>query len=202
MTNERARRIVVGVTGASGAVYAVRLVRGLVEAGAEAHVIVSPHGRRLLKDELGMTDVSPAGWLGQAHPNLILHDYRDVGDVLGSGSFLTDGMIICPCSTNTFAAVATGLGDNLIDRAAAVTLKERRRLILVLREMPLSHVDLLNAVRLSEAGAVICPASPGFYMLPTSIEDLVDFVAGKLMDLAGVDHTLTTRWADSPARRG
>lgn len=202
MTEDRAKRIIVAVTGASGAAYAVRLVRGLVEAGAEAHVVVSPHGRRLLNDELSLTDLSPTGWLGHEHPSLVQHDYRDVGDVLGSGSFLTDGMIICPCSTNTFASVAAGLGGNLIDRAAAVTLKERRRLVLVLREMPLSHVDLLNAVRLSEAGAVICPASPGFYMLPTSIEDVVDFVAGKLMDLVGVDHSLATRWADSPARRG
>ena len=103
-------------------------------------------------------------------------------------------MIICPCSSNTLAAVAAGLGDHVLNRAAAVTLKEARRLIVVPREMPASRIDLLNSLRLSEAGAIICPAAPGFYMLPKTVEDLVDFVAGKLLDLMDVPHQLNTRW--------
>jgi 4-hydroxy-3-polyprenylbenzoate decarboxylase len=103
-------------------------------------------------------------------------------------------MVICPCSSNTLAAIAAGLGENLLNRAAAVTLKEGRRLIVVPREMPMSRIDLLNALRLSEAGAVICPASPGFYMLPQTLSDLVDFVVGKLLDLLHVAHELGTRW--------
>ncbi len=105
-------------------------------------------------------------------------------------------MIICPCSSNSLASIAAGLADNLLDRAAAVTLKEARRLIVVPREMPMSRIDILNALRLSEAGAIICPASPGFYMQPTTIADLVDFLVGKLLDLMAVPHQLQTRWAD------
>lgn len=115
---------------------------------------------------------------------------------LASGSFETDGMIVCPCSSNTLASIATGLAGNLLDRAVAVTLKERRRLIVVPREMPMSRIHLLNALRLSEAGAIICPACPGFYMQPTTVGDLVDFVIGRLLDLMDVSHQLNTQWAD------
>jgi 4-hydroxy-3-polyprenylbenzoate decarboxylase len=130
-----------------------------------------------------------------------MYGYRDVGAVLASGSFLTDGMIICPCSSNTLGAVAAGLGDNLITRAAHVTLKEGRRLVLVPREMPVSAIDLRNMLRLSRAGAIICPASPGFYMNPQSIDDLVDFVAGRVLDLVNIPHNLQTRWAAPPEAR-
>jgi len=194
------RRIIVGVTGASGAVYARRLIECLCRAGVETHLVVSPHGRRLLHDELNITEVSYAALLGRPCELLVPHPYRDVGSPLGSGSFKTDGMIICPCSSNTLAGIAAGLGDNLLNRAAAVTLKEARRLILVPREMPISRIDLLNALRLSECGAIICPASPGFYMLPRRIDDLVDFVVGKLLDLMNVPHALNTRWADQLER--
>jgi len=190
------KRIIVGITGASGAAYARRLVQCLCDAEAEVHLVVSPYGRRLLHDELGFADVSTQALLGRTYTGLIHHPYRDVGAAIASGSFHTDGMIICPCSSNTLASIAAGLGDNLIDRAAAVTIKEMRRLIVVPREMPMSRIDLLNALRLTEAGVVICPASPGFYMLPKSVDDLVDFVVGKLLDLVGVPHTLNTRWAD------
>jgi 4-hydroxy-3-polyprenylbenzoate decarboxylase len=105
-------------------------------------------------------------------------------------------MIVCPCSSNTLAAIAAGLANNLLDRAAAVTLKEGRRLIVVPREMPMSRIDLQNALRLSEAGAIVCPASPGFYMLPETVNDLVDFVVGKLLDLMDLPHDLNTRWSD------
>lgn len=191
-----AKQIVVGITGASGAVYAQRLIDRLIAGGATVHLVVSPLGRRLLSDELSIPELNAEALLGRPSDQLVLHPYRDVGSVLGSGSFRTDGMIICPCSSNSLAAVAAGLGDNLLHRAAAVTLKEMRRLILVTREMPMSRIDLQNALRLTESQAVICPAAPGFYMLPKTIDDLVDFVVGKLLDLVDVPHTLNTRWAD------
>lgn len=189
-------RVVVAVTGASGAVYPRRLIECLLAADAEVHLIVSNWGRRLLQDELGIRDVSAQTLLGRVDDRLVLHPYKDVGDALASGSTRTSGMIICPCSGNTLAQVAAGMGDNLITRAAQVTLKERRRLILVPREMPLSSIDLENCLRLSHAGAVICPPAPGFYMLPQRIDDLVDFVVGKLLDLLDIPHPLRTRWSD------
>jgi 4-hydroxy-3-polyprenylbenzoate decarboxylase len=160
----------------------------------EVHLVVTTHGRRLLQEELAITEVSAESLLGKPCDALTIHPHRDVGDVLGSGSFRTDGMVICPCSSNTLAAVSAGLADNLLTRAACVTLKESRRLIVVPREMPMGRIDLLNALRLTEAGAIVCPASPGFYMSPQSIDDLVDFVVGKVMDLLGVEHNLKTRW--------
>jgi 4-hydroxy-3-polyprenylbenzoate decarboxylase len=190
------RQIVVGITGASGAPYAVRLLECLCAAGVDVHLVVTPNGKRLLYDELQITEVSAEGLLPAPSDRLTIYPYGDVGAKLASGSFVTDGMIICPCSSNTLASVAAGLADNLLDRAAAVTLKEGRRLVVVAREMPMSRIELLNALRLSEAGAIICPASPGFYMLPTTVGDLVDFVVGKLMDLVDVPHILNTRWAD------
>ncbi len=190
------KQIVVGITGASGAPYAIRLIKEIIGGGAHVHLAITPLARRLLFDELGMTEVSAATLIGAASNRLTIYNYKDVGAKIGSGSFLTDGMIVCPCSSNTLGAIAAGLADNLLTRAAAVTLKESRRLILVPREMPMSRIDLLNALRLNEAGAVICPASPGFYMLPKSIDDLVDFVVGKLLDLIEVPHELNTRWAD------
>lgn len=190
------KRIIVGITGASGAVYAQRLIRCLIESGTGVHLIVTPNGRRLLHDELDIDDVTDESIVGRATDRIVIHPYRDVGSVLGSGSFHIDGMIVCPCSGNSLASMASGLAGNLLDRAAAVTLKERRRLILVPREMPLARIELQNALRLDEAGAIICPASPGFYMRPTEIGDLVDFVVGKLLDLVAVPHNLGTRWAD------
>lgn len=194
--NPTEKRIVVGVTGASGAEYARRLVECLCRAGVEVHLVVTANGRRLFIDELGIRELSAAVF-GVANPALLIqHNYRDVGSTLGSGSFHTDGMIVCPCSGNTLAAIASGLAENLLTRAAAVTLKERRPLIVVPREMPMSRIELQNALRISEAGGVICPACPGFYMRPRVVADLVDFVVGKLLDLVMVPHDLNTRWAD------
>ncbi len=190
------KRIVVGVTGASGAVYARRLIECLRDARVDVHLIVTPNGRRLFRHELGIADVSGAALLGHNSERLSLYEYTDVGAKLSSGSFRTDGMIVCPCSSNTLASIATGLAGNLLDRAAAVTLKEARRLVIVPREMPVTRIDLLNALRLAEAGAIICPASPGFYMKPATIEDLVNYVVGKLLDLMDIPHKLNTRWAD------
>ena len=190
------KRIVVGVTGASGAPYARRLIQCLVDGGVEVHLVVSPHGRRLLADEMEIKPVTAQTLLGRQENRLIIHRYRDVGAAIASGSLPTDGMVVCPCSSNTLACIAAGMADNLLTRAAAVTLKERRRLVLVPREMPMGHVDIANCLRLSEAGAIICPASPGFYMLPKTVADLVDFVVGRLLDLMDVPHQLDTRWAD------
>jgi 4-hydroxy-3-polyprenylbenzoate decarboxylase len=190
------KQIIVGVTGASGAAYARRLIECLCDAGVTVHLVVTPNGKRLMSDELGLAEVSVHALLGRDCDRVIIHPYRDVGSTIGSGSFRTDGMIVCPCSGNTLAAIAAGLSNNLLDRAVAVTLKEGRRLVLVPREMPMSRIELQNALRLSEAGAIICPASPGFYMLPTTIDDLIDFVVGKLLDLVDVPHRLNTRWAD------
>jgi len=190
------KNIIVGVTGASGATYARRLIQCLSQAGTYVHCVFSPNGRRLFFDELGTSELPPAYFSEDFSDRVIIHPYRDVGAVLGSGSFATIGMIVCPCSTNTLGAIASGIADNLLSRAAAVTLKERRRLILLLREMPLSLIDLKNAERVTESGGIICPASPGFYMMPQTIDDLVDFVVGKLLDLVQVPHHLNIRWAD------
>jgi 4-hydroxy-3-polyprenylbenzoate decarboxylase len=186
--------IVTAITGASGAAYAQRFIRGLVTAGVNVHLIVSPLGRRLLADELGMEAVDLATLAGTQTHSITLYNYNDVGCKLASGSFLHDGMVIVPCSSNTLAEVAHGLGDNLIARAAAVTIKERRRLILAHREMPLSAIDINNYKILSDAGVIVAPCNPGFYLNPVSVGAVVDFVAGKLLDLAGVAHAMDTRW--------
>lgn len=189
------KRIVVAVTGASGAAYAQRLLECLATANVDVHLVLSPYGHRLIADELRIAEPTPEALVGPALAKAIrVHSYRDVGDLLASGSFITSGMVICPCSSNTLGEVAAGLGSNLISRAAAVHLKEGRKLILVPREMPISQIEIRNMLRISEAGGVICPASPGFYMLPSRVEDLVDFVVGKLCDLLDVPHALNTRW--------
>jgi 4-hydroxy-3-polyprenylbenzoate decarboxylase len=186
--------IVTAITGASGALYALRFIQGLVAAGVNVHLVVSPLGRRLLHDELGMEGVDVDAIAGVTPHTVTLYNYNDVGAKLASGSFLHDGMVIVPCSSNTLAEVAHGLGGNLISRAAAVTLKERRRLILAHREMPLSPIDVNNYKALSDAGVILAPANPGFYLNPTTVGEVVDFVAGKLLDLVGVKHAMDTRW--------
>jgi len=186
--------IVTAITGASGAAYAQRFIQGLVAAGVQAHLVISPLGRRLLYDELGMETPDLDTLAGTKDHTITLYNYNDVGAKIASGSFLHDGMVIVPCSSNTLAAVAHGLGDNLITRAAAVTLKERRKLILCHREMPLSPIDITNYKTLTDAGVILAPANPGFYLNPTTIAEIVDFVAGKLLDLIGVPHNFDTRW--------
>ena len=190
-----ARRIVMAVTGASGAPYAARLLSLLLAGGCRVHLVVSPMGRRLLADELGLAEATGAALAGRdGGDQLIEHNYDDIAAPIASGSFDTDGMVVCPCSMNTLAAIAAGLGDNLITRAAAVTLKERRRLVLVPRETPLSPIDVENMAALSRAGAVLCPAAPGFYHRPRTIDDLVDFVVARVLDLLNVEHDLKTRY--------
>ncbi len=197
----RPRRIVVGISGASGALYAQRTIEQLVLRNIEVHLVVSPMGQRLLHDELGMEgvdlDVLSGAKIDQFRGTPIqLHHYRDVGSVIASGSFLHDGMVIVPCSSNSLSAVAVGSQNNLMHRAAAVTLKERRKLILVHRETPLGMTDIRNMQLATESGALICPANPGFYLLPSGIDDLINFVVGKILDLLEIEHDLKTRWED------
>ncbi|MCK4341787.1 MAG: UbiX family flavin prenyltransferase [Phycisphaerae bacterium] len=192
------KQIVLAITGASGAAYARLLARNILRADAHLHLVISPHGARLLAEELGIQDPTPAALVGQAAPNATLYPHRELGARIASGSFLTDGMVICPCSSNTLAAVAAGGADNLITRAALVTLKETRRLVVVPREMPLSQIEIANMLRISQAGGIVCPACPGFYMRPRTIDDLIDFVVGRVLDLIGLAHRLDTRWSPEP----
>ncbi|MCZ6836856.1 MAG: UbiX family flavin prenyltransferase [Planctomycetota bacterium] len=194
MDRETPRRIVIGITGASGAPYAMRTMELLAEAGVEIHLTVTKLGRRLLADELGLKTLDLDALTAGHGDRVVLHNDSDLGATIASGSFLHQGMIIVPCSGNTVGAIASGITNTLVQRAAAVTLKERRRLILAHRETPLSHIDILNLGKLSEAGAIFAPLSPGFYLQPRTVEDLVDFMAGKLLDLVGVEHNLETRW--------
>lgn len=203
------RRFVVGISGASGAPYAVRLLELLLTGGHEVHLVVTDNGRRLLHDELGVVGLG----LGALVPaladrageienrRLFVHPHKDVGAVIASGSFLHDGMVVIPCSSSALGYIATGSGTNLLARAAAVTLKERRRLILVHRESPLSLIDIRNMEAVTLAGGIIAPANPGLYLKPKKIADLVDFVVGKCLDLLGVGHDLKTRWAAERAIR-
>jgi len=189
------KRIVVGVTGASGAPYVVRFLRVLLESGTEVHLAVSKMGRRLLFEESSIHDIDAEGFgVPEFSDHLFVYNDRDLGARIASGSFLHDGMFVLPCSSNTLGAIASGITNTLVQRAAAVTLKERRRLVLAHRESPLSPIDLKNMCTVTDAGAIIAPLSPGFYMTPVSIHDLVDFMVGKLVDLVDIDHEMPVRW--------
>jgi 4-hydroxy-3-polyprenylbenzoate decarboxylase len=196
-----AKRFVLGISGASGAPYALRLLELLLGGGYEVHLVVTDYGRRLLFDEAGIRELS----LDQLVPSLVrggrpstlplvIHPNKDVGALIASGSFLHQGMVVLPCSSASLGAIATGSGSNLLCRAAAVALKERRPLIICHREMPLSLIDIRNMETLALAGATICSPNPGFYLMPKRVEDLVDFVVGKVLDHLGVEHSLNTRW--------
>jgi 4-hydroxy-3-polyprenylbenzoate decarboxylase len=191
------KNIIVGITGASGAAYGRRLVTCLADADVQVHLVVSPLGLRVVREELDIDARDVASLVGRDTDRVRVHAHRELGAPIASGSFLTHGMVICPCSSNTLAAVAGGIADNLITRAAAVTLKEARRLVIVPREMPLGQIEIGNMMRISQAGGIICPASPGFYLRPQRVEELVDFVVGRVLDLLGVEHDLRTRWAES-----
>ena len=192
------KQIVLAVTGASGAAYARRLVRLLLDGGCTVHAILSAHGREVMQSELGLAEISDQALLGRGEPRLVFHDYENVADALASGSTPTDGMAVCPCSSNTLAAIAAGLAGNLITRAAHVHLKQRRPLVLVPRETPVSAIELDNQARLARAGAVIAPASPGFYLGARTLDDLVDFLAARLADCLGVAHDLDVRYRPEP----
>lgn len=198
-----AKRFVVGVSGASGAPYTLRLLELLLGAGHEVHFVCTEYGRRLLFDECGIRELTFEQLVPKLdnagvdpHLRLVLHPNKDVGALIASGSFQHSGMVVLPCSSASLGAIATGSGSNLLCRAAAVSLKERRPLIICHREMPLNLIDIRNMETLALAGATICSPNPGFYLLPKRIEDIVDFVVGKVLDHLGVAHTLNTRWED------
>ena len=194
--------IVLAITGASGGPYAVRLLEALVAAGRPVWLLVSSHGWRLLQTETGIDTLEAL----RAHVGaerwdawVTVYDDADRGARPASGSAKSAGMIVCPCSMGTLSAIATGSSRSLVERSADVALKERRTLVLVPRETPLSAIHLENMLRLTQAGATILPAMPGFYNRPRDIGDLVDFVVARVLDHIGVEHGLGHRWGDSPA---
>lgn len=202
MSSETPERIVLAVTGASGALYAMRTLSALLQHGQHVDLVITEYGRRLLVDELGPTarvdrlqayleetwgdGVRRGGW--------VLHSNKDLGARIASGSRGADAMVIVPCSMKTMAAVAHGLSRSLVERAADVMLKERRPLIIVPRETPLSLPQLRNMVLCAEAGATVVPAMPGFYQRPQSISDLADFMAGRVLSLLRIEHQLYPAW--------
>src|SRR5215210_6442391 len=196
--------LVVAITGASGSPYGVRLLDVLLRAGRTVHLVISPPATQVMERELGVTVD-----LGRFDPTLLLkntdlsrmhyHHVRDLSAGIASGSFRTAGMAVCPCSMGTVAAIAHGTSANLIHRAADVHLKERRKLILVPRETPLGVVQLKNLVAVAEAGAVVLPAMPALYTNPRTVQDMIDFVVGRVCDQLGVGHQLFRRWgSDDP----
>ena len=210
--------IVLAMTGASGAAYGLRLLQVLVEAGRTIELTISPAAAEVFRAELGilirLDKFDPEHLLAEAYKRfdstskacssstsaIRYHNVRDYAAAIASGSFLTDGMVICPCSMDTLSSIAHGLGSNLVHRAAAVHLKERRKLIVVPRETPLSSIQFANMARLAEAGAIVLPAMPGFYHVPQTIRDLIDFVVARVCDQLGIEHTLMTRWGTNEDR--
>jgi flavin prenyltransferase len=216
--NKTVHPILVAITGASGAVYAARLLDCLRSAGQDVHLTISPSGQAVLKQELDVeVDLErfsleqlrfDSRWLHFQQPpasretrpadkdqgRVVYHHYRNFMAPIASGSFLTSAMVICPCSGSTLSALAHGTGSNLIHRAADVHLKERRKLVLVPRETPLSGIYLENLKRASDAGAVVLPAMPGWYHPVRSLGDLVDFVVARILDHLRIEHDLMHRW--------
>lgn len=192
--------ICLGITGASGAVYAVRLLEVLLESGREVHLSISPSGREVIKQELDrsidLQNFASESLTKTRSGKLHYHLYQNFLAPIASGSFLTGGMVICPCSGTTLSAIAAGAAQNLIQRAAEVHLKERRKLILVPRETPLSLAHIDNMRRVTEAGAIVLPASPGWYHGAKSVEDLVDFVVARICDQLVIEHSLMKRWGE------
>lgn len=181
-------KLIVAMTGASGVIIGVRVLELLKEAGVETHLVVSAWGSRTLLHETAYTleDVRQRA--------SCFYSCQDLGAAISSGSFVTDGMMVVPCSARTLAAIAHGLGDNLIHRAADVTLKERRRLVLAVREAPLSEIHLENMLRLSRMGAVISPPVPAFYARPESVDEMVTYSAARLLDGVGLHLAMSARW--------
>jgi 4-hydroxy-3-polyprenylbenzoate decarboxylase len=190
MADPRPRRIVVAITGATGAVYGVRLLERLrAISGVETHLVISDAASLTLHQEVGLQrrDVEAL-----AH---VVHKNREIGASIASGSFQTDGMVIAPCSMKTLAAVAHGLSDNLIARAADVILKERRRLVLMVRETPFNLAHLRNMTAVTEMGGIVFPPLPSFYNKPESIDEMVDHTLARVIDLLGIENDLAPRWS-------
>ena len=202
MPDDRERCVSVGITGASGALYAVRTVAALLADRCRVELVVSEFGRRLLHDELGeaascdrlVEYLTTRYGVGVRAGTLVVHSNRNVGATIASGSYRCEGMVIVPCSMKTLAGVAHGLSRTLIERAADVMLKERRPLVIVPRETPMSLPQLRNLVASAEAGATVLPAMPAFYQGPRTLDDLADFMAGKILDALGVSHALYPPW--------
>jgi flavin prenyltransferase len=196
------RSITIAITGASGAVYATRTMAALLERGCHLELIISDYGRRLLRDELGEEAAVDklAGYLaskygeGVREGTYALHSNKDLGAKIASGSQNCEGMVVVPCSMKSLAGIAHGLSRNLVERAADVMLKERRTLIVVPRETPMSLPQLRNMVLCAEAGAMILPAMPAFYQMPKTLDDLADFMAGKILSALGFSHQLYPSW--------
>lgn len=188
------QRIIVGISGASGVVYGIRTLQALrsIEA-VETHLVMSPAGRRTIVEE---TDWKPADVEALAD---VVHRHADIGASLASGSFVTAGMIVAPCSIKTLSEIAWSHNGNLLARAADVCLKERRKLVLLVRETPLhiGHLDLM--VQVSRCGAIVMPPVPAFYDRPTSVEQIIDHTIGKTLDQFGIAHALLRRWKDDSA---
>lgn len=197
------KRFVVGITGASGSRYAIRLLEVLMQVECEVHLTISPSAVLVLNTEtdrqVDLNEFRAADLLGDAANGkaaLKYHRFTDFMTGIASGSFQTDAMVICPCSMGTLASIAHGLSSNLIHRAADVHIKERRKLIVVPRETPLGPIQLENMLKLTQAGAVVLPAMPGFYHSPETIDDLVDFVVGRICDQLEIDQSLVRRWGE------
>lgn len=195
----QAPRWIVGITGASGAVYGIRLCEELLFAGAELHLVITDAGWRVIKEELGWDVARRRETLErhfgeQATNRLHYHDNRDIGASIASGSFLTQGMVIMPCSMGSLSSIAHGSSTNLLTRAADVMLKEGRKLLLVPRETPLHAIHLENMLTLARLGVKLIPAMPAFYYKPQSMEEMVNFLVGKVMDNMPLAHNLYRRW--------
>ena len=191
---DKPRRLIVAITGATGAVYGVRLLQQLAATpGVETHLVVTDAAALTLHQEMGMQrrDVE-----AMAH---VVHKNRDIGASIASGSFQSDGMVVAPCSMKTLASVAHGLSDNLVARAADVVLKERRRLVLMVRETPFNLAHLRNMTAVTEMGGIVFPPLPSFYHKPASIAEMVDHTVGRVIDLFGLEHGLVPRWGGMKA---
>jgi polyprenyl P-hydroxybenzoate/phenylacrylic acid decarboxylase-like protein len=194
-------RWIVGISGASGTIYAKRLLEVLAEHRPDIalDVVISNGAARVFLEEdgieLGKSETAQI-LSGRPHPNLVIHSNKDTGACIASGSYKTDGMVIVPCSMNTVASIAAGLADNLLKRAADVILKERRPLIVVPRESPLNQIHLRNLLTLSQAGASIVPAMPGFYSKPKTVDDLVNHMVMRLLDQMGIEIPISKRWGE------
>ncbi len=195
------KRIIVGLTGASGTVYGTRLVEVLADqTNFEVHLTISPAGARSLLEEVGIDiDVDNfelSDLIGRDADNVIYHSPNDIGASIASGSFRAEGMVIIPCSMGTVASVAMGLSRNLLQRSADVCMKERRKLVLVVRETPFSTIHLENMLKLSKNGVTILPAMPAFYHFPDTIDDQINFVVSKTLDQFGIEAGLIRRWKE------
>ena len=192
------KRLIIGMTGASGVVYGKRLVEVLAEMDYHVHLIISAAGVTTLREELDIhvdqDHFRVEDLIGKPAPNIEYHPIDDIAAAICSGSYITEGMAIVPCSMGTLAAIAMGLSNNLIERAADVCIKQRRPLVVMPRETPLSTIHLENMLRLSRLGVCVMPAMPGYYHYPQSVQDQVDFMASKVLDFFGIPNHLIRRW--------